>query len=386
MGLLSAGVPNADSKFSRKGFDWPLFLSAFVLLFAGILTLYSESIQHDAGATFKKQLTSVVIGLVPFSIFAFIKVDFWRRIMPALYGVNVLLLVGVMVKGKTINGAQRWIQLGPIQLQPSELAKLLVILTLSSFLASRWEDIRKPSTFILSGLHVLLPALLIFKQPHLAATLVLVIIWLCCCLAGGVPLRYLGGTLLALVLMGGLATRIPGVLHGYQAERIMGLQNAGSDKNKIVGKKKNSDVNYQTERAAIAFGVGGVSGSGFLKGEQKQAHFVPYQSSDFVFTVVGEEGGLIGSALVLACFGLFFYRAWVVMIQAADPYYQMIVAGIIGTLVFHMTVNLCMVLRLIPVAGLWLPFFSAGGSALWLCMSCVGLLLNIRWQHRPLLF
>ena len=123
-----------------------------------------------------------------------------------------------------------------------------------------------------------------------------------------------------------------------------------------------------------------------MRGEQKQARFIPEQRNDFIFTVVGEEGGLVGCSLVLMVYGLFFYRAWLVMLDATEPYYKMLVAGIIGMLGFHMAVNMGMILQLVPVVGLWLPFLSHGGTAIWLCMSCVGLLLNIRRQERPVLF
>ncbi len=144
--------------------------------------------------------------------------------------------------------------------------------------------------------------------------------------------------------------------------------------------------NYQTDRAEIAFGVGGVSGTGYLKGEQKMGHFIPEQNDDFIFTVIGEEGGLIGCTLVLAAYGFFFYRLWLVMFFASDPYYKMIVGGLFASLGFHMFVNIAMVLHIVPVVGLWLPFLSYGGSAMWMCMSAVALALNIRARERPILF
>jgi rod shape determining protein RodA len=144
--------------------------------------------------------------------------------------------------------------------------------------------------------------------------------------------------------------------------------------------------NWQTDRAEIAFGVGGVSGAGFGNGQQKAGHFIPEQHNDFIFTVVGEEGGLIGCTLVLAAFGFFFFRVFLIMHLATDPFYRMIAAGIFAILGFHTFVNIAMVLQIVPVVGLWLPFLSYGGTALWLCMACVGLLLNIRRREKPLLF
>lgn len=384
-----AGTGKIDNRLaSTKRFDLPLFLSAAILLIAGLLTLYSESIQHDGGSTFKKQLMNFGLGLVPFGLFALSHPHFWRRHANIIYILNCGMLASVLVIGKRLNGAQRWIGVGPIQIQPSEFAKFLLAITICAFFANRMDEIKSPKTFLLSLLHVSVPALLIFKQPHFAAMLVLVVIWLAASLVGEVPLKFFGIMLAVVVAFGIAAPMIPGVLKDYQKERWKGFlmgQNEMSGPSKGPGKKAR-DISYQTDRAAIAFGVGGVSGSGFLKGEQKQAHFVPYQSSDFVFTVVGEEGGLIGCGLVLLTFGFFFFRAWLIMLRAQDKYYQMLVGCIIAMLAFHMTVNLWMVLKLIPVAGLWLPFFSAGGSALWLCMACVGMLLNISSRAKPILF
>jgi rod shape determining protein RodA len=166
------------------------------------------------------------------------------------------------------------------------------------------------------------------------------------------------------------------LLHSYQRERIQ----SG------ISQKDAHGRDWQTYRAEIAFGVGGALGAGYLKGEQKAGHFIPEQHDDFVITVIGEEGGLIGCTMVLAAFGFFFYRIWLIMFTASEPYYRMIAAGIFAALFFHMFVNIAMVLQLVPVVGIWLPFLSYGGTAMWLCMACVGLLLNIRRREKPLLF
>ncbi|HSI72419.1 MAG TPA: FtsW/RodA/SpoVE family cell cycle protein, partial [Fimbriimonas sp.] len=116
------------------------------------------------------------------------------------------------------------------------------------------------------------------------------------------------------------------------------------------------------------------------------ARFIPEQNNDFIFTVVGEEGGLIGASLVLFAFGFFFYRIWLVMFMASESYYRMLAAGVFTALFFHMFVNIAMVLNVLPVVGLWLPFLSSGGTALWLCLACVGLMLSVRRREAPVLF
>ena len=161
-------------------------------MLVGLLSLFSVDM-GSADNYFKKQLVRVVIGIIPFAIFLFVDPRIWRRYASWLYFVNLVLLILVLVKGKSGGGAQRWIELGPVDFQPSELAKLLVVLTLSAFLVSRLDRIREFPTFALSFLHVMVPMFLIYKQPHLGATLVILIIWLSICIAAGVRAEYLVG-------------------------------------------------------------------------------------------------------------------------------------------------------------------------------------------------
>jgi rod shape determining protein RodA len=165
-------------------------------------------------------------------------------------------------------------------------------------------------------------------------------------------------------------------LRDYQRDRIERTQG--------VRDVRGSD--YQTWRAEIAFGVGGVTGEGFLRGEQKRGRFIPEQHNDFILTVLGEEGGLVGTSILVCCFAVFFYRIFLIMFQATEFFYRLVATGIFAVLAFHTVVNTFMVVQLLPVVGLWLPFMSHGGTALWLCLACLGLLLNIRSRERPILF
>ena len=165
-------------------------------------------------------------------------------------------------------------------------------------------------------------------------------------------------------------------MHGYQAQRIVGMS----------GKKDVKGKNWQTDRAEIAFGVGGVTGAGFNQGGQKKAGFIPEQNTDFVVTVIGEEGGLVGCLLLLGAYGFFFYRIFLVMLHTSDPFGKMAAAGVFAVLAFHTFTNMAMVMQLVPVVGLWLPFMSYGGTAMWLCLASVGLLLGIRRRERSSLF
>lgn len=357
----------------RSGFrrlDWPLLLSAAMLLAFGFAALSSVGARIGDNV-FKKQLFMAVVGLGPFAIFYFVSPHWWRRSAWFLYGANVVVLLAVLFVGTSTNGAQRWIDLKFMQFQPSEMAKILTVVTLAAFLSARQASIAKLSTFALSFVHVAVPALLIAKQPHYGGALVLLVIWLCVCIGGGVPMKFIAAAVVLLVGGGIAATQIPGALHGYHLKRLQAME-----------QEDKSGASYQQDRALVAFGMGGLGGVGLGKGRQT----LPEQQNDFIFTVIGEELGLVGSTLALAAFGFFFYRVWLVMLGAREPYYRMLAAGVLGLLSFHTIVNLGMVLQILPVVGLWLPFMSAGGTAMWLCMACVGLLLKVRSKEKPLLF
>jgi len=357
-------------KRAPRNFDWFLLLGACLLLSFGLLSQFSKS--YGTGSRdFQKQMFNVVVGLGPFAIFWLVKPKFWMRVANVLYFLSLGMLALVLKMGVTVNGAARWINLGPIQFQPSEAAKLLIIITLATFFARRQDQIGKFSTFALSFLHVAIPVALIIKQPHLGAGMALLVTWLCICLAANVPWKYVLGAAIGALALLVLAFAFNIGVHGYHQKRLF---------------SHDKDIEFQQERAEIAFGAGQLFGTGFLKGEQKRLDRIPEQDTDFVFTIIGEEGGLVGCALVLGTFGFFFYRIWLIMFHATEPYYRMIAAGILGMLAFHTVINIAMVVRLMPVVGLWLPFMSYGGTAMWLCLSCVGLLLNIRSREKPVLF
>jgi rod shape determining protein RodA len=372
------GRVNERAKRAPKRVDWYLLMSVLALLAFGLLSQFSKA-YGTPSKDFQKQLFNVVVGLAPFLIFWLVKPKLWMRAANVLYLANLGMLALVLVIGQSRNGAERWINLGFTDFQPSEASKLLIVLTLASFFAKRHDQIHKFSTFALSFLHVAVPVALIVKQPHLGASLAILATWLCVCLAVHVPWKFVLGAALSVVTILGLAVAFPSFgkyfIHDYHLQRLMAM---------IHHDEKGES--FQTDRAAIAFGTGGLLGTGFLKGEQKKLGMIPEQNTDFVFTIIGEEGGLVGSTLVLIAFGFFFFRIWLVYVHATEPYYRMIAAGILGMLAFHTIINLGMVLQLFPVVGLWLPFMSYGGTAMWLCLACVGLLLNVRSKEKPVLF
>lgn len=361
------GEPAVEShRRSWQAIDWYLIAASLILLTAGLMSLYSIDAGHDS-QHFARQVVRLAVGVVPFLFFLWVGPRLLFRFSSLIYALNIVMLVLVLLVGREGGGAQRWIRFGPLEFQPSEMAKLLLVITLAAFFARRSDSIKSFWTYALSLVHMAVPLALVFLQPHLGASLVLLTAWLGVSLAAGMPAKFIVGTVLAAAALLGVALTVPGILKSYQKERVYAM--FGGD---------TQGSRWQTTKAQIAFGAGGLTGVGFLKGEQKEAGFVPEQHNDFIFTVVGEEGGFVGSVLVLAAFAFFLYRIWRIMVRVRTPFYRMIAAGIYSILAFHTVVNIGMNLELLPVVGLWLPFMSFGGTAIWLCLACVGLLLNLR--------
>ena len=353
---------------SLGGLDPWLALSSACLILVGFMAIYSATAATGPHDVFKKQIVFFLVGLVPFAILWRIPPQIWQRASNALWLLNIGLLAVVLVKGQSAKGAQRWIDIGPMQFQPSEMSKLFCVITLATFFYTRRNEIKKPSTLFMSFLHVGPSLALIFKQPHLGATAVVFCAWLVMAIVAGTPWKHLVVAGVCLGLLGGSLS-----LHGYQKDRLKGFVDKDT--------KGNS---YQTHQAALAFGAGGVFGRGFLKGEQKNT--VPERHNDFIFAVIGEEGGLVVCCLVVAGFLATYGRMWLTMAQTEDYWGRLALAGVITCLGFHTAVNIFMTLAIVPVVGLWLPFMSYGGTALWLCMAFLGLAHNVYRHDQDAMF
>lgn len=360
-----------------KRIDWWLIVAAVVLTGFGMLALYSYGLHSGTTTFLRKQGLNIAVGLVPAAVFATVEPKLWMRGANVLYVINVLALVAIFKFGHSINGAARWINIGPLEFQPSEMAKLISILTVASFYAMRQEKIKELSTFVLGLIHIAVPMALIIKQPHFGGALVLGVIWFSVSLVSNVPMKFLGVVAAVAVVFIGVLFTHPELMPGYHGARVEAWQSGAT-------KASDAGIGFQTSQAEIAFGIGGVVGTGIGRGVQGEN--IPEQETDFIFTIIGEELGLMGCTLVLASFGFLFYRIWLVMFRATDPFYQMVAAGALGLFAFHTFVNLFMVTQMLPVIGLWLPFFSYGGTAMWLCMAVIGLVANVRSRERPILF
>jgi len=294
----------------------------------------------------------------------------WR----ILYALNLVLLLAVLAIGVTRLGAQRWIPLGPLGgFQPSELAKIVIIVTLARTLSAQKPLATLPGV-VPSLLHVGVPTLLIVRQPDLGTAMVLGAILLGVLFLSGARLKLLGG-LSGLALMG--APFLWSFLHDYQRRRLLVFLDPGIDP---LG------AGYALNQAKIAVGSGQVWGKGLFAGTQNLLRFIPEQHTDFIFTVVGEELGFVGGVLLLLLFLVWIWRALHVANTAGDRLGALIAGGIAAMVVFHVFVNIGMTVGLMPITGIPLPFISHGGSSLLAMGIATGLLLNIGMRRRKILF
>ena len=271
--------------------------------------------------------------------------------------------------GRELKGAQRWIQIGPLQLQPSEFAKIAVILALAVLLANagtnlKWHHIAR------GVLLVGIPAILIFRQPDLGTMLVFFFVSTVMLFVGGTTLRQLAFIALAAVVLAVALFQV-GAIKEYQIERVTSFLDGGGG----------DDADYNQLQSEIAIGSGGFFGKGLFGGTQTNLSFVPEQSSDFIFTAVGEQLGFVGGSIVLGLYAMIVWRLLVAAGNGRERFSQMVAIGVAALLMFHVFVNVGMTLRLIPVTGLPLPFLSAGGT-FFIAMSLGLGLAHSVWMRR----
>jgi rod shape determining protein RodA len=371
-----------DSPLRRL--DWVLSLAVLALIGLGSLLVWSATRQRmlDAGldstSFLERHLLNAVIGMTLASVATLVDYRSLQAYAPLVYAASCLGLVAVLTPlGSTINGAHSWIVIGGgFQVQPAELAKVALVVGVAMLLA----DVRDPERGPRSGDVVLVLALaavpmaLIMLQPDLGTVLVLVFIVLGVLAVSGAPLRWIAGLLVAGALVCVTAVQV-GVLDQYQVDRFAAFANPELDPR---------GVGYNTNQARIAIGSGGLLGKGLFEGSQTAGRFIPEQQTDFVFTVAGEELGLLGASVLLALLGTVLWRGLRIASRSPDPFGRLVAAGVVCWFAFQSFVNIGMTLGIMPVTGLPLPFVSYGGSAMFANLVAVGLLQNVHLSSREL--
>lgn len=360
-----------------KNFDFTLLLTALAIVVYSFAMIYSASSGGKAAAGYvEKQVVWAVLGLIGAAIVASIDHSVYQRYAGKLYGITLFLLLAVLVHGSSAKGAQRWIGAGPIQIQPSEFGKIMLIIALAVFFVKRQEHIRSLRTFVLSGLYLAVPMLLIFKQPDLGTSLVLLAIWLTMAFVVGTDMKNILLFVAAGVVLGLLAWN-SGLMKDYQKKRVITFIDPAADPR---------GSGYHVNQSRIAIGSGQMLGKGFLKGTQRELSFIPEQHTDFIFTVVGEEMGFAGAATLVMLYFILLWCGVNIMAATEDPTGRAIAAGIVGMFLFHAFVNIGMTLGIMPVTGVPLPMFSYGGSSLMANMMAIGLLEGISMRRHRISF
>lgn len=416
-------IPNLGR--SWRNFDWAMLAGVVGILLIGVTSISSVS-NGDA----IRQLINLLPAVVAMSFFILYGYD-WLDGKAAwvIYAITIILLVAVEVMGHSALGAQRWLSIGPMKIQPSEYAKFGLIVSLAKVLSTK--NIHSPEGFISSLAVVGFPALLIFKQPDLGTSLVFGAITMGMLFWAGLPVSTLfkmASPVISLIVcmpfvlfddpavhrasMGVAAVYLLGlgiwlyfqrrhhwivpvgvwlanlgaglavpvawqVLKEYQKNRIRTFINPEADP---LG------TGYHVIQSMIAVGSGGLFGKGLFHGTQTQLHFIPEQHTDFIFSVVGEELGFFAGAILLALYALVLVRGLIVADRAKDKFGSLLAIGVVSMLTFHLFVNMGMATGMMPVVGIPLPLMSYGGTALMTNLAAIGLLQSISMRRKKLLF
>jgi rod shape determining protein RodA len=352
--------------------DWPLFVAALVLSLVGAVLVWSATRRSMAEALLVKHLVNLVVGLVLGAGVALFDYRRLRAYVPVLYLASVAGLVAVLSPlGSTINGSHSWIVLpAGFSVQPSEFAKVALVVAMALLLSEKrdTEDTPRHIDVLLALVVAAVPLGLVMLQPDLGSALVLAALLVGVITVSGAPARWVAGLLVVGAVGIGLALTTD-VLDSYQKDRLTAFADPTADPR---------GIGYQTRQVRIAIGNGGVEGAGLFEGAQTQGGFVPYQQTDFVFSVAGEELGFVGAAGLLLFEGIVLWRGLVVARRAEELFGRLIAVGVVCWFTFQVFENVGMNLGIMPVTGLPLPFVSYGGSSMFASWLAVGLLQNVR--------
>ena len=357
-----------------RAFDLQLVTFAGLLAAIGLVMAYTNSAEHgqalfEGGTTFVRGLMWTGIALIAFLVATAFDYHWLRTFAWPLYVLQIGLLALTLAIGTGVGGSARWIPLGPLQFQFSELAKIMMIIVLANYLGSRQGRLTTLPSILGACVLVGPPWILVMAQPDLGTSLVLLAILAGMLFMSGASLRWLAA--IALAVLAALPFVWNNVLRDYQQQRILSFLDPGRD---IQG------AGWQIQQALIAVGSGGGFGKGLTNGTQNQLNFLPVQESDFVAAIYLEELGFLGGILLLVLFAALLWRILVGGWRSKDPFGTLFAAGLASMLLFQLTVNLGMVVGIMPITGIPLPFISHGGASLISIAVGLGIMqsINIR--------
>lgn len=349
--------------------DAMLLFSLVALSTLGLFVLYSSAGGDDELVI--RQCIRLGIAFTAMAVVAQLRTQWLERWSPWLYGAGILLLTAVLVVGDIGKGAQRWLDLGFVRFQPSEMMKLAVPMMIAWYFSDKRLP-PSPSRLLLAGALIVVPVLLIAKQPDLGTSLLIAGSGFFVLFLAGLSWKLLGGLVL---LAGAGAPVLWHFMHDYQRQRVITFLDPEQDP---LG------AGYHIIQSKIAIGSGGLFGKGWLNGTQAHLEFLPERSTDFIFAVLGEEFGLFGIAVLLVIYSVIIVRCIYIATQAQDTYSRLLGGSLAMTFFIYIIVNTGMVTGLLPVVGLPLPMVSYGGTSMVTMMAGFGILMSIH-THRKLL-
>ncbi len=356
-----------------RNFDFVLFLASLALVAYGLVLIYSGSLPsyESAGAALSqpvtRQIVFAAVGVV--IMLALTRTDYHLLGYGAtgLYMGAIAALVFVLVISSTVYGSRRWIEIAGTPVQPSEITKLVLIIVLAKYLTDRQEQIGQVKTFLASLGIALVPAILVFAEPDLGSAVIFVAIWLAMVIIAGARSKHMLG------LFASFAVAAPfvliGLINDYQRERIATFLDPAKDP---LGS------GFNTLQAEIGIGSGGLFGKGLTQGTQTQLDYLRTQTTDYIFSVLGEELGFAGAVVLFALFVLLLWRGLQTATGCPDPFGRLLATGIVTFILFQVFINIGVNIRLLPVTGIPLPFISQGGSSLITLFIALGILQSIR--------
>ena len=433
-----------NSRKSFLTFDFIIILAVLCLSVISVCFIYSSGLNSEGVNTsveFIKQIIWVVTGLALMALIIYVDYKYLYDFAYYIYGVCILMLLITLLLGNTVNGSRSWLGFPGVGIQPSEFTKLGTIIALAAFCTKNRENIRSLAIFLRAGVITAVPMALVLAQPDLGTSLVYIPIFLVILFMAGAKIRYLfflvacgicitmftiipmwsgyvlkketffvavfSNQLLMLAILGAcllivilsaigwfvfkkglyywmcytfvilslslfLALAAQKILKAYQIMRLVVFLDPSVDP---------QGAGWNILQSLTAIGSGGLTGKGFLQGTQSHYHYLPQQSNDFIFSIIAEEIGFLGSMVVFACFFILIIRGFIIANSSKDAFGSYLCFGIIAMIFFHFVVNIGMAMGIMPITGIPLLFLSYGGSSLWTSMLAVGILINIYYRR-----
>jgi len=358
-----------------RNFDWVLLTATLLLLGFGFAVIYSTTSTLAGGSEAFQQMLFAGIGIVGLVLLASLDYRMLKKFSGILYLSTIIMLVITRFLGSTKLGATRWIDVGLFEFQPSELAKVFMVIIMAKFFAENVEQMHKPQVFIKSVVYIGLPTALVAMQPDLGTALTFVIIWAAMLLVSNIKKRYVVGVAGLGVIAMPIVYQF--FLKDYQKHRILTFLNPAADP---------TGTGWNVAQAKIAIGSGQFWGRGLGHGPQSQLNFVPFKHTDFIFAALAEEMGFVGASAVILLFAAILYRILRIAMLSRDHFGMFIATGIFAMLFFHIFINIGMNLGIMPVTGIPLPLVSAGGTSVVITLFCIGILESIFIRYKKIDF